>query len=124
MRSPLGTNAGSQRSTVSSSMSLCSPTSCKTTVATNGLVMLPTRKRSRLCIGVLGFSAPWPLVRGGARARQRVSRSTGLSLERHGARTLHNLRARILQRLLALTACVYLNHWLGRPTRALVDYVA
>jgi transposase len=47
-----------------------------------------------------------------------------LTLERHGARTLANLRARILQRLLALTACVYLNHWLGRPSRALVDYVA
>jgi hypothetical protein len=47
-----------------------------------------------------------------------------LTLERHGARTLHNLRARILQRLLTLAACVYLNHWLGRPTRALVDYVA
>jgi len=47
-----------------------------------------------------------------------------LTLERHGARTLHNLRARILQRLLTLTACVYLNHWLGRPSRALVDYVA
>jgi transposase len=47
-----------------------------------------------------------------------------LTLERHGARTLHNLRARVLQRLLALTACVYLNHWLGRPTRALVDYIA
>jgi hypothetical protein len=47
-----------------------------------------------------------------------------LNLERHGARTLHNLRARIAQRLLALTACVYLNHWLGRPTRALADYTA
>jgi DDE family transposase len=47
-----------------------------------------------------------------------------LTLEDHGARTLHNLRARILQRLLTLTACVYLNHWLGRPSRALVDYVA
>jgi transposase len=47
-----------------------------------------------------------------------------LTLERHGARTLRNLRARILQRLLALTASVYLNHWLGRPSRALVDYVA
>jgi hypothetical protein len=47
-----------------------------------------------------------------------------LSLERHGARTLRNLRARILQRLLTLAACVYLNHWLGRPTRALVDYIA
>jgi hypothetical protein len=47
-----------------------------------------------------------------------------LTLERHGARTLHNLRARILQRLLALTACIHLNHWLGRPSRALTDYIA
>ena len=47
-----------------------------------------------------------------------------LTLERHGARTLHNLRARIAQRLLALTACVYLNHWLGRPPRALADLTA
>ncbi len=47
-----------------------------------------------------------------------------LTLERHGARTLPNLRARIAQRLLALTAGVYLNHWLGRPTRALVDFAA
>jgi len=44
-----------------------------------------------------------------------------LNLERHGARTLRNLRARIAQRLLALTACVYLNHWLGRPPRAVAD---
>jgi hypothetical protein len=47
-----------------------------------------------------------------------------LTLERHGARTLHNLRARIAQRFLALAACVALNHRLGRPSRALVDYVA
>jgi Transposase DDE domain len=47
-----------------------------------------------------------------------------LTLERHGARTLHNLRARILQRLLTLAACVYLNHWLGRPSRTLIDYIA
>jgi hypothetical protein len=47
-----------------------------------------------------------------------------LNLERHGARTLHNLRARIAQRLLALTACIYVNHWLNRPTRALADYTA
>lgn len=47
-----------------------------------------------------------------------------LSLERHGARTLHNLRARIATRLLALTACVWLNHQLGRPTRAITDYTA
>ena len=64
-----------------------------------------------------------------SRIRQRVesifwTAKDLLTLERHGARTLHNLRARILQRLLALTACVYLNHWLGRPTRALVDYTA
>jgi Transposase DDE domain len=44
-----------------------------------------------------------------------------LGLERHGARTLRNLRARVAQRLLALTACVYLNHWLGRPSRSIAD---
>jgi hypothetical protein len=47
-----------------------------------------------------------------------------LTLERHGARTLHNLRARIAQRFLALAAGIALNHKLGRPSRALVDYVA
>ncbi|HET8755854.1 MAG TPA: IS982 family transposase, partial [Solirubrobacteraceae bacterium] len=47
-----------------------------------------------------------------------------LTLERHGARTLHGLRARISQRLLALAAGVALNHQLGRPSRALVNYAA
>ena len=47
-----------------------------------------------------------------------------LTLERHGARTLRGLRARIASRLLALAAAVSLNHQLGRPSRALVDYVA
>jgi len=47
-----------------------------------------------------------------------------LCLERHGARTLVNLRARIATRLLALAACVWLNHQLGRPSRSLVAYVA
>jgi hypothetical protein len=47
-----------------------------------------------------------------------------LSLERHGARTLHNLRARIGARLLALAAGVLLNHQLGRPSRALANYTA
>jgi hypothetical protein len=47
-----------------------------------------------------------------------------LTLERHGARTLHNLRARIAQRFLALAACIALNHRLRRASRALVDYVA
>jgi len=45
-----------------------------------------------------------------------------LTLERHGARTLHGLRTRICQRLLAPTAAISLNHKLGRPTRALADY--
>ncbi len=47
-----------------------------------------------------------------------------LTLERHGARTLRGLRARIASRFLALAAAVSLNHELGRPSRALVDYVA
>jgi hypothetical protein len=47
-----------------------------------------------------------------------------LTLERHGARTLANLRARVAQRFLALAACIALNHRLGRPSRALVDYIA
>ena len=47
-----------------------------------------------------------------------------LSLERHGARTIENLRARIATRLLALAACIALNHRLGRPSRSLVAYVA
>lgn len=47
-----------------------------------------------------------------------------LTLERHGARTLHNLRVRIAQRFLALAAAIALNHRLGRRSRALVDYVA
>ncbi len=46
------------------------------------------------------------------------------SLERHGARTARNLRARIATRLLALAACVQLNHQLGRPSRAIADYTA
>ncbi len=45
-----------------------------------------------------------------------------LGLERHAARTLANLRARIATRLLALAACVHLNHELGRPSRSLVAY--
>jgi Transposase DDE domain len=47
-----------------------------------------------------------------------------LTLERHGARTLHNLRARIAARLLTLAAAITLNHQLGRSSRALVDYCA
>jgi hypothetical protein len=45
-----------------------------------------------------------------------------LGLERHGARTVHNLRVRICVRLLALAACITLNHQLGLPSRNLVPY--
>jgi hypothetical protein len=47
-----------------------------------------------------------------------------LTLERHGARTLAGLRERVLARFLCLAACISLNHRLGRPSRALVDYCA
>jgi hypothetical protein len=47
-----------------------------------------------------------------------------LTLERHGARTLRGLRARIASRFLALAAAISLNYELGRNSRALVDYVA
>jgi hypothetical protein len=45
-------------------------------------------------------------------------------IERHGARTLPGLRERVLQRFLYLAACITLNHELGRPSRALVNYCA
>ncbi len=47
-----------------------------------------------------------------------------LTLERHGARTLRGLRARIACRFLALAAAIALNHRLGRPSRALTAYIA
>jgi hypothetical protein len=47
-----------------------------------------------------------------------------LTLERHGARTLHGLRARISARFLALAAAISLNHRLHRPPRALANYTA
>lgn len=47
-----------------------------------------------------------------------------LTLERHGARTLQNLKARIGLRILALAAAIHLNHTLGRPSRALADLTA
>jgi len=47
-----------------------------------------------------------------------------LTLERHGARTLAGLRERVAQRLLTLAAAITLNHQLGRPSRALVNYCA
>jgi hypothetical protein len=45
-----------------------------------------------------------------------------LTLERHGARTLHNLRVRLSMRFAALAAAVALNHRLDRPSRSLACY--
>ena len=45
-----------------------------------------------------------------------------LTLERHGARTLENLRVRLLTRFAALTAAIALNHHLGRPSQSLASY--
>lgn len=47
-----------------------------------------------------------------------------LTLECHGARTIENLRARVASRMLALAAGVYINGWLGRPSRSLVAFIA
>ena len=44
-----------------------------------------------------------------------------LGLERHHARTLHGIRARIAAKLLALAAGVWLNCYIGRPTRAFAN---
>ncbi len=65
-----------------------------------------------------------PVISG---VRQRVesiihSTKGTLGLERHGARTLHNLRVRVCIRLLALAACITHNHQLGLPSRNLVPY--
>lgn len=47
-----------------------------------------------------------------------------LTLERHGARTLSNLRVRLCARFAALAAAVMLNHHLGLPSRSLARYTA
>jgi len=47
-----------------------------------------------------------------------------LTLERHGARTLNNLRVRLCARFAALAAAVALNHQLGRPSRSIACYIA
>jgi hypothetical protein len=65
-----------------------------------------------------------PVISGLRQRVESIIQSTKgtLGLERHGARTLHNLRVRICVRLLALAACITLNHQLGRPSRNLVPY--
>jgi hypothetical protein len=46
------------------------------------------------------------------------------TLERHGARTLENLRVRLASRFAALAAAIALNHRLARPSRSIVCYTA
>jgi hypothetical protein len=69
-----------------------------------------------------------PAVRIWRRSVIASSRSAGpaktSSVERHGARTLAGLRERILARFCCLAAAITLNHQLGRPSRALVNYCA
>ncbi|HEY1276454.1 MAG TPA: IS982 family transposase [Thermoleophilaceae bacterium] len=47
-----------------------------------------------------------------------------LGLERHRARTLPGIRARVASKLLALAAGGWLNHLLGRPTPTFADLAA
>lgn len=82
-----------------------------------GLVLRPNRKDEE---GLGPWLAP---------IRQRIESvfwtfKEILALERHGARTIEGLCERVGSKVLALAACISLNHRLGRPSRALVDYVA
>ncbi|MGZ6639662.1 MAG: hypothetical protein ACXVII_43415 [Solirubrobacteraceae bacterium] len=52
------------------------------------------------------------------------TRRDRLGPERHRARTLHGLRARIATKLLALAAGVWLNHDLDQPTRSFAALAA
>jgi len=65
-----------------------------------------------------------PMISGIRQRIESIIQSTKgiLGLERHGARTLHNLRVRICVRLLALAACITHNHNLGLPSRHLTPY--
>ncbi|MHB1538845.1 MAG: transposase [Solirubrobacteraceae bacterium] len=47
-----------------------------------------------------------------------------LTIERHGARTLRNLRVRLAARFAARAAAIALNHQLSRPSRSLANYTA
>jgi hypothetical protein len=76
----------------------------------------PDRKREAARHGNLGGVRQWIEAIIGTCKSQ-------LSLERHGARTLPGLCARVAQRLLALAACIWHNHQTGHhPVRSLVCY--
>lgn len=85
-------------------------------VATYGCQLLrPDRKDEQPRHGTLGGIRQWieSIIHTG---------KDQLSLERHGARTLQGLIARIAQRLLALAAGCYHNWLLGQPGRHFTAY--
>lgn len=49
---------------------------------------------------------------------------TSSTLERHGARILQGLRERVIARFCCIAAAITLNHQIGRPSRAPVNYCA
>lgn len=81
-------------------------------------LLRPDRRNERRRLGSLGF------------VRQRIesvfdTAKDQLGLERHGARTLTSLHARIAQRLLALAVAIWHNRNSGHyPRRDLVSYAA
>jgi hypothetical protein len=82
--------------------------------ALDAVIMRPRRKDER---GNEPHLAP---------VRQRIesifqTRRDPLTVERHGARTLRNFRARLCARF---AAAVTLNHQLGRTSRSLVNHTA
>ena len=80
-----------------------------------GLLMRPDRKDEQPRLGSLGRVRQW--------VESAFDTLKGqLSLERHGARTLAGVIARVLQRLLALAAAIWHNHLCGQPGRSLVAY--
>ena len=80
-----------------------------------GVLVRPDRKDEQPRLGSLGRARQW--------VESAFDTLKGqLSLERHGARTLAGVIARVLQRLLALAVAVWHNHLSGQPGRSLVAY--
>lgn len=83
--------------------------------ALGGQLLRPDRKDEQLRCGSLGGLRQW--------IESIVQTTKGqLSLERHGARTLQGLIARIAQRLLALAAGCWHNWHTGTPGRHFTAY--
>ena len=85
-------------------------------VGSHGCQLLrPDRKNEQPRHGSLGGVRQW--------IESIIQTTKGqLSLERHGARTINGLAARISLRLLALAAGIWHNHLTGQPARAFAAY--